>query len=333
MTDMANTPAAKAPAPSKAGKANPGPQSVATDYHPNLPRIFYSKVGNQTLRTAIWKGVDKGHGKRTPLLFFNGIGANLEIAQAFADTFTGRDIITFDMPGVGGSPDPSFPYRPWWVAKAAKQILIENRYTKVDVLGVSWGGGPAQQFAWQYKRMVRNLVLCATTTGSTMVPGKPKALSKMISPKRYIDRDFLAKNFEALYGDAAGEGVRDFSINMVPPSIKGYLFQLSAMVGWSSLPFIRRIRARTLVIMGEKDHIVPVVNGHILNYALKDSRLKIIEGAGHLFLLTRRDETVEMIRDFFGEPEVPCPHVAPVLLPSVAAAFNHKHDVSPVPAT
>jgi len=86
------------------------------DFHPNLPRIFFSKIGNQTLRTAIWTGTDKGYGKRTPLLFFNGIGANLEIAQAFADTFTGRDIITFDMPGVGGSPDPQIPYRPWWVA-------------------------------------------------------------------------------------------------------------------------------------------------------------------------------------------------------------------------
>lgn len=51
-----------------------------TDFHPNLPRIFFSKVGNQQLRTAIWDGMDKGEGKRTPLLFFNGIGANLEIA-------------------------------------------------------------------------------------------------------------------------------------------------------------------------------------------------------------------------------------------------------------
>ena len=78
-----------------------------SDFHPNLPRIFFSKVGNQKLRTAIWSGADKGFGKRTPLLFFNGIGANLEIAQTFADTFTGRDLITFDMPGVGGSPDPT----------------------------------------------------------------------------------------------------------------------------------------------------------------------------------------------------------------------------------
>ncbi len=301
--------------------------TVMTDnFHPNLPRIFFSKVGNQKLRTAIWSGADKGKGKRTPLLFFNGIGANLEIAQVFADTFTGRDIITFDMPGVGGSPDPVLPYRPWWVAKAAKQILVENGYDRVDVLGVSWGGGPAQQFAWQNKKMTRNLVLCATTTGVTMVPGSPKAISKMLSPKRYIDRDFLAKNFETLYGDAA-ESAGDFSINMVPPSMKGYLYQLSAMVGWSSLPFIRRVRAPSLIIMGDNDHIVPVVNGRILKFALPNARLKIIKGAGHLFMLTRRDETIELIRKFFGEPEVAMPHVDVSVVPSVMASYNHKDDL------
>ncbi|WP_169331805.1 alpha/beta fold hydrolase [Robiginitomaculum antarcticum] len=292
-----------------------------SDFHPNLPKIFFSKVGNQKLRTAIWSGADKGRGKRTPLLFFNGIGANLEIAQVFADTFSGRDIITFDMPGVGGSPDPTVPYRPWWVAKAAKQILQENDYHKVDVLGVSWGGGPAQQFAWQNKDMTGRLVLCATTTGFTMVPGNPKALSKMMSPKRYIDRDFLAKNFETLYGDAANGGVDAFSINMVPPSIKGYLFQLSAMIGWSSIPFIRRIKAKTLVIMGSNDHIVPVVNGKILNTLIRRSRLKVIDGAGHLFLLTRRAETVAHIRDFFGEPAVPMPDVELERVPSVKASI------------
>lgn len=294
-------------------------------FQPNLPRIFFSKFGNQKLRTAIWSGTDKGYGKRTPLLFFNGIGANLEIAQLFADTFTGRDIITFDMPGVGGSPDPVLPYRPKWVAKAARQILIDNGYHRVDVLGVSWGGGPAQQFAHTNRDMIRRLVLCATSPGWTMVPGNPKALSKMASPRRYIDRDFLKKNFETLYGDAAS-GVGDFSVNMVPPSIKGYLFQLGAMAGWSAIPFIRRIRAKTLIIMGSNDHIVPVVNGRILHALYRRSRLEVIDGAGHLFLLTRRDETVEIIRDFFGEPEMPFPHAEPVEVPSVAASIVHAND-------
>ncbi|WP_427449829.1 alpha/beta fold hydrolase [Litorimonas sp. WD9-15] len=286
----------------------------------SIPKIFFSKVGNQKLRTAIWSGVDKGQGKRTPLLFFNGIGANLEIAQAFADTFTGRDIITFDMPGIGGSPDPTVPYRPWWVAKAARQILQENGYEMVDVLGVSWGGGPAQQFAWQCKDMTRRLVLCATTTGVTMIPGNPKALSKMASPKRYIDRDFLKKNFETLYGDAAGNA-GEFSINMMPPSVKGYLYQLMAMMGYSTLPFIRRIKAKSLVIMGDKDHIVPVANGKFLNLMLPRSKLRVIKGAGHLFLLTRREETIEIIRNFFGEFEVDIPHKDAVKLPSVEESF------------
>lgn len=300
-------------------------------FHPNLPRIFFSKVGNQQLRTAIWTGVDKGFGKRTPLLFFNGIGANLEIAQLFADTFTGRDIITFDMPGVGGSPDPNFPYRPWWVAKAAKQILRDNGYHRVDVLGVSWGGGPAQQFAWQNKSMTRRLILCATSPGWTMVPGNPKALSKMASPRRYMDRDFLKKNFETLYGDAANHA-GEFSVNMVPPSIKGYLFQLSAMMGWSSIPIARRIRARTLIIMGGNDHIVPPINGKILDVLYRRSRLEVLDGAGHLFLLTRREETVEIIRDFFGEPEMPIPHVEPEEVPSVKASFIHANDRRAIPA-
>ncbi len=291
-------------------------------FHPNLPKIFFSKVGNQRLRTAIWSGTDKGEGKRTPLLFFNGIGANLEIAQSFADSFTGRDIITFDMPGVGGSPDPTLPYRPNWVAKAAKQILLENGYELVDVMGVSWGGGPAQQFAWQNRDMTKRLVLCCTTTGVTMVPGNPMALSKMVSPRRYIDKDFLAKNFETLYGDAT-DAVGEFSINMIPPSIKGYLFQLGAMAGWSSLPFIRRIRARTLVLAGDKDHIVPLINGRFLNLMLRRSRLHVFEGAGHLFMLTRRAEMVHELREFFGEPEVAMPDVEPVQLPSVTASYHH----------
>ncbi len=291
-------------------------------YHPNLPRIFFSRVGNQQLRTAIWEGTDKGGGKRTPLLFFNGIGANLEIAQTFADSFTGRDIITFDMPGVGGSPDPEFMYRPWWVAYAAKEILKQQGYGNVDVLGVSWGGGPAQQFAWQNRKITNRLVLCATSMGSTMVPGNPKALSKMFSPRRYMDKYFLQKNFETLYGDA-NSAMQEFAINMVPPSPKGYLYQLGAMIGWSSLPFIRHIKAPTLVLAGDKDHIVPPINGHILHTLLKNSKLHIFEGAGHLFILSRREEFIHELRLFFEEPEVPLPEIEPLQLPSVTASYSH----------
>ncbi len=43
--------------------------------------------------------------------------------------------------------------------------------TRIDVSGVSWGGGLAQQFAYQYPGFCRKLVLAATAPGVTMVPG------------------------------------------------------------------------------------------------------------------------------------------------------------------
>jgi pimeloyl-ACP methyl ester carboxylesterase len=56
--------------------------------------------------------------------------------------------------------------------------------------------------------------------------------------------------------------------------------------------------------MGNEDTIVPVANGHILKVGLPNSRLHVIEGGGHLFLVSRAVETADIIRDFLGTEEV-----------------------------
>ena len=73
-------------------------------------------------------------------------------------------------------------------------------HDEVDVSGVSWGGGLAQQFAYQYPRRCRRLVLVATTTGWTMVPGRPNVLSKMASIKRYTDKGYMRSIAAEIYG-------------------------------------------------------------------------------------------------------------------------------------
>lgn len=166
-------------------------------------------INGQLLRTGIWKG----NGKHRPLLFFNGIGANLELVTPLAEAMTAGDFITFDVPGIGKSPTARFPYRPWWIAKLANQVLDHYGYDEVDVMGVSWGGGIAQQFAFQYSKRTTNLILAATSAGFTMVPGKPKALMKMASPRRYIDPEYLMKNFETLYGEV-DEHAADHAIKL-----------------------------------------------------------------------------------------------------------------------
>ena len=70
-------------------------------------------------------------------------------------------------------------------------MLDQLGHEQVDVLGVSWGGALAQQFAFQQARRCRRLVLAATSPGSLMVPGKLTVLLKMATPRRYKDPDYM----------------------------------------------------------------------------------------------------------------------------------------------
>ena len=63
------------------------------------------RVGRQEL----WVAVKPGSKDRPPLLLFNGIGANLELAGPFMRAMTNVEVVIFDIPGVGGSPLPA-PY-------------------------------------------------------------------------------------------------------------------------------------------------------------------------------------------------------------------------------
>ena len=265
------------------------------------PDISMQDVEGVMLRTAYWPATQGGDNR--PLLFFNGIGANLELTQGLGEMFQDRAIITFDVPGVGLSPVTQWPYRPWMLARWARKLLDQFGIEEVDVMGVSWGGALAQQYAFQYRNRVGKLILCATTAGMTMIPGRPKSLSKMVDARRYSDPDFMRDSFTTLYGDAVdGEAGRHID-NLLPPDPKGYVYQLLAFLGWSSLPFIRFLRMPSLIMMGDQDTIVPLANGHILKMGLPNSRLHVVEGGGHLFLVTRAGETADVIREFLAEPE------------------------------
>jgi poly(3-hydroxyalkanoate) depolymerase len=262
------------------------------------PEIQMIKVGRQTLRTAIWRS----KGTARPVLFFNGIGANLETMAPLADCMRGRcDVITFDMPGIGGSPNPGLPYRPSIAAKWAKRILEHLGIDEVDVMGVSWGGGLAQQFARNYPKCARALVLLSTSAGMVMVPGNFSALSRMVQPKRYTDPDYMMKNFETLYGDAVGKGAEGHKSRISPPTRKGYAYQLMAMAGWTSMHFLPFLKQPTLVMSGDRDHIVPLINGRILRAAIPRADLRVVKGGGHLFMVSRTPEIVPVITRFLDD--------------------------------
>jgi poly(3-hydroxyalkanoate) depolymerase len=276
------------------------PASTARDRSgedvPPALAIRLHRIGGQTLRVA----VRRGDGSRPPLLLFNGIGANIELAQPFLDALPGPEAIIFDVPGVGGSPTPPLPYRPWTLARMTARLLDELGHEEADVLGVSWGGALAQQFAFQHAKRCRRLVLAATSPGHLMVPGKLSVLLKMASPRRYKDAEYMRRVAGDIYGGAmrnAPELVKQHLGHVRWSSDYGYYLQLMAGFGWSSLPWLRFLRQPTLVMVGKDDPLVPVANGVILAKLIRDARLVTIDD-GHLFLVTSARESARHVAEF-----------------------------------
>ena len=259
------------------------------------PSFSMEKVDGRTLRVAVWRASGPTH--KLPILFFNGIGANIEAMAPMAELLDDRDFITFDMPGIGGSPDPVVPYNAILMARIASLLLDRFEMPIVDVMGVSWGGAMAQQFALQNNARTNKLILVATSAGMLMVPGNPAALVKMADPRRYIDPDFMAKHFKTLYGGMVGNKSEHIG-RITPPSKTGYFYQLMAMMGWTSAPFLPFMKTETLIMMGDDDQIVPLANGKFLNFLIPNSELFVVENGGHLFLLSHVAQSIEAIRAF-----------------------------------
>lgn len=174
-----------------------------------------------------------GTGDGPPLLVCNGIGASLELLQPFVDAVDPRiEVIRFDVPGVGGSPTPPVPYTFTMMAALVDRLMGRLGHDRYDVLGISWGGGLAQQIAFQHRRRCRRLVLVATATGGLMVPAHPRVLSKMVTPRRYRDPGYARAIAGTIYGGVMRtqpSRVRELlQANERLGSPRGYVYQLLA---------------------------------------------------------------------------------------------------------
>jgi poly(3-hydroxyalkanoate) depolymerase len=257
-------------------------------------------VGGRVLRVA----EREGNPAWPPLLLCNGIGASLELSQPVVDALDPRrPVIRFDMPGIGGSPAPVVPYHLHTLPPVLAGLLDELGHDRADVLGISWGGGLAQQFALSRPARVRRLVLAATATGALMVPGDPRVLLKILSPRRYQDRGYAARIAGDLYGGRARQDpavARDLlhlTSNLGPT--RGYFYQLLSSLGWTSLPHLRRLRQPTLILAGDDDPIIPLVNARIMHRLIPDSTLHVYSG-GHLELAIDAERIVRVVEEFLG---------------------------------
>ncbi len=251
-------------------------------------------VAGRRLRIGQWHADAGG----TPLIILGGIGMNMEMIEPIAHELTGRHLISIDMPGIGQSPDPFFPYTIAQMALTLAALLDRLNIAVVDMMGISWGGALAQQFAFQHRARTRRLILAATSAGQMMIPGNPANVSHWLNPAEFTVESALRRNLATLYN---GGGSGQVSLNAAtPPSPVGWACQVSAFAAWTSVPFLPLLALPVMVMADDDDQLIPVANARFLHNAIPGSRIELSRGGGHLFMLSQPERFGHIVSDFLS---------------------------------
>jgi poly(3-hydroxyalkanoate) depolymerase len=258
----------------------------------------YVRVDGHLLRVSV-------RGEGSPILLIMGLGGNIEMWAPLERELNrnGFQTIAYDASGTGNSPARLVPLRPSGLARQAAHLLDALGLPTVDVLGVSFGGGVAQELALRNPHRVRRLVLASTTCGLGGIPGTPLALAGLATPLRYYSPTFLRATARWVYGplpegDSALMRHQIVARRSRPPTPWGYMSQLFAVSGWSSLPWLHRITAPTLILSGAKDPVVPPINARILGARIPHASVHVVPDTGHLLLMERAEECATLITQF-----------------------------------
>jgi poly(3-hydroxyalkanoate) depolymerase len=244
----------------------------------------------QSFRVAVREST----GPAPPLLLINGLGCCIEVLSPLIEALDpATGYVCFDPPGVGGSPRPRLPYRLSGLSYRLGKVLDQLGIPEVDVLGASWGGALAQQFAVMHPRQCRRLILVSTGAAPILRPSLA-TLREAVSPRRFGNPDIAV----AFYG---GKVRRDPSLlrhlEREVPNRGGERYQTLAVLGWTSLLYLRGVRQPTLVLHGDEDNLVPMLNARLLARLLPNAQLHVFHD-GHIGLITSAAEIAPVIEAF-----------------------------------
>lgn len=178
---------------------------------------------------------------------------------------------------------------------------------KAHILGISFGGFVAQEFAIRHPQRLKKLVLaCTSFGGAGHVPPSPEILAAFASTRglntRERIRQYLTMAFLPEFVESNAEAVESFcdlrEQNAVPQEV--YEAQLFSATTFDAGGRVAAIAAETLVISGDRDRVVPVQNSINLAGKIPGAELKIVKNAGHMLFVERSTEFNGIVKDFLA---------------------------------
>ncbi len=256
---------------------------------------------------------DTGPRDAPAVLFLHGFGASLHTWEAWAKALqTDHRVIRLDLPGFGlTGPDPTGDYSDSRTIKVLITLMDQLGIARASIVGHSMGGRIAWTFAALHPQRVDKLILIAPDGFASpgmpydtrphvplmvrMLPYTlPTALLRATLRPAYANPTALTDDLFARYRDM-----------MLAPGVRGAIVdRMRQQILVPPEPLLRRIQARTLLIWGEQDAMIPIGNAADYLRALPDAQLHAFPGIGHLPQEEAPAQSLAVVRAFLDQPAV-----------------------------
>lgn len=249
-------------------------------------------------------------GKGMPLVMIQGLAGNHQ--AWFLQTPVFRKyyrVVIFDNRGIGKTDQSSKPYTIRTMAEDVIGLMDYLAIDKAHILGLSLGGLVAQEIAISYPERVIKLILGSTFAGIE-INDNPEMIKALGVSEVTTDVDVKSTDFRKLMSFMVSSAFnrRLFRMVQLPLSklgmrsinASGYLMQMAAITGYTTLDRLHQINAPTLVITGTGDRLVPPGMSDLISSMIPNARLVKVKGGSHAFFMEMRGRFNKEVLNFLG---------------------------------
>ncbi|WP_233251872.1 alpha/beta fold hydrolase [Limnohabitans sp. Jir72] len=250
---------------------------------------------------------DSGPRQAPVVVLVHGFGASLQTWDAWARGLSQTHrVIRLDLPGSGLSPpDPANDYTDARSLQLLLSLLDALDVSRASIVGHSMGGRIAWTFAAKHPERTDRLVLIAPDgfASAGFEYGKPMDVPASLSLMRHVlPKPLLRMSLKSAYAqpDHLSDALttRYHDLLRAPGARQAMLERLKQTVLQEPEPMLRQIKAPTLLLWGEADAMIPVINARDYLQAIPGSRLLSWPGVGHLPQEEAAEVSLQAVVDF-----------------------------------
>ncbi len=252
---------------------------------------------------------DSGPRDAPAVLLLHGFGASLQTWDGWSARLSATHrVVRIDLPGFGlTGPDPTGDYSDARSLLILVGLMDQLGLRRASLIGNSLGGRIAWMFAATNPERVEKLVLISPDGFASpgIEYGKSPSVPWMVRLLPYVlPEPMLRGSLEPAYADpkrltdATLARYRDM---MLAPGVRrAIIARMEQVMLEDPVPMLRRIRAPTLLLWGEKDAMIPFSNAADYVRAIPNVTLAALPGLGHIPFEEAPDESLEPVARFLG---------------------------------